>query len=236
MSASPPPPPNRLLEALLRNCKALHARIEPVSFPVGHTVYVVGQAMTHVYFPTSGVLSILVQLENGESAECLSVGNEGFIGLPVWLGQKRSIDQVIQQAPGETRRISARAFCDLIEGSRGATRLLKHFAAYSLQAAYRGVVCNTHHSVSERVCRWILATADRARSSQLQLSHALLAHMLGVQRPTVTDVASGLKREGVLSYRRAAITILDRHQLERRACECYRVMNELYAQLVAPLL
>lgn len=192
--------------------------------------------MSHVYFPTAGVLSILVQLENGESAESLSVGNEGFIGLPVWLGQKRSVDRVILQAPGEVRRISTRVFCDLIDGSRGASRLLKHFAAYTLQAAYRAVVCNTHHSVRERACRWILAAADRAQSSQLQMSHGLLAHMLGVQRPTVSEVASGLRREGVLGYRRTSVTILDRARLELRACECYRAMNDLYGRLVEPLL
>lgn len=231
-----PPAPNRLLDALLRHCKALHTRSDPVSFPVGHTVYVVGQTMSHVYFPTQGVLSVLVQLENGETAEALSVGNEGFVGLPVWFGQKRSADRVIQQAPGEVRRISARAFCDLIEDSKGASRLLKHFTAYSLQAAYRAVVCNTHHSVRQRACRWILAMADRAPAAKLQLSHALLAHMLGVQRPTVSDVASRLKREGVLGYRRATIAILDRRRLEECACECYRVLNDLYAQLVEPLL
>jgi CRP-like cAMP-binding protein len=237
MPPSLPPPPNRLLEALLRHCGPLdRRRIDSVTLPVGHTVYVVGQTMSHVYFPTAGVLSVLVQLENGESAESLSVGNEGFVGLPVWLGLKRSVDRVILQAPGEMRRISARAFCDLIDGSRGASRLLKHFAAYTLQAAYRAVVCNTHHTVRERACRWILAMADRARSPQLQLRHALLAHMLGVQRPTVSDMASGLRREGVLDYRRTRITILDRPRLEQRACECYRVMNELYAQLVEPLL
>lgn len=236
MSSRLPPPPNRILEALLRHCKAPGAQIDTVSFPVGHTVYVVGQTMSHVYFPTAGVLSILVQLENGDSAESLSVGNEGFIGLPVWFGLKRSVARVILQAPGEMRRIPARTFCGLIEDNRGASRLLQHFAAYSLQAAYRAVVCNTHHGVSERMCRRILATADRARSSELQLSHALLAHMLGVQRPTVSEAASELKREGVLGYRRTRITILDRRGLEQRACECYRAMLELYARLVEPLL
>ncbi|MGH8298569.1 MAG: Crp/Fnr family transcriptional regulator [Steroidobacteraceae bacterium] len=229
-------PPNRLLEALLRHCKAFHIRTDPVSFPVGHAVYVVGQTLSHVYFPTVGVLSVVLQLENGESAEALTVGNEGFVGLPVWLGLKRSVERVIQQAPGEVRRIPTRAFCDLIEDSRGASRLLKRFAAYSLQAAYRAVVCNTHHTVRQRACRWILATADRAQAGQLQLSHALLAQMLGAQRPTVSEVANRLRREGVLGYRRAMITVLDRGRLEERACECYRVMNDLYAQLVAPLL
>lgn len=231
-----PPTPNRLLEALLRHCKAVHTRADPVSFPVGHTVYVVGQNMSHVYFPTEGVLSVLVQLENGETAEALSVGNEGFVGLPIWFGQKRSVDRVIQQTPGEVRRISARGFCDLIENSKGASRLLKHFTAYSLQAAYRAVVCNTHHSVRQRACRWILAMSDRAPAGELRLSHALLAHMLGVQRPTVSDVASRLKREGVLGYRRATLTILDRGRLQQCACECYSVLNDLYAQLVEPVL
>jgi CRP-like cAMP-binding protein len=236
MPSSQPAPPNRLLQALLRHCRAPHARADTVNLPVGHTVYVVGQTISHVYFPTGGVLSILVQLENGESAESVSVGNEGFVGLPVWLGQKRSVDHVTLQAPGEMRRMSVRTFCDLIEDSRGASRLLKHFAAYSLQAAYRAVVCNTHHGVGERMCRWILSTADRARSRELQLSHALLAHMLGVQRPTVSDAAIGLRRAGVLDYRRTRITILDRQRLEQRACECYRAMKDLYAQLVVPLL
>lgn len=231
-----PSPQNRLLEALLRHCRTPDIQSDPVSFPVGHTVYVIGQTMSHVYFPTVGVLSVMVQLENGESAEALSVGNEGFIGLPVWLGHKRSVERVVQQAPGEVRRIPAHIFCDMLESSREASRLLKHFTTYSLQAAYRAVVCNTHHTVRQRACRWILAMADRAGSGRLQLSHALLAYMLGVQRPTVSDVAARLKREGMLGYQRAVITLLDRGRLEQQACECYRVLKGLYAQLVQPLL
>jgi len=231
-----PLPQNRLLGALLRHCRTSDIQTDRVSFPVGHTVYAVGQAMSHVYFPTGGVLSVMVQLENGESAEALSVGNEGFIGLPVWLGQKSSIERVIQQAPGEVRRIPARIFCDLLEGNGEASRLLKRFTTYSLQAAYRAVVCNTHHTVRQRACRWILAMADRAGSGRLQLSHALLAHMLGVQRPTISDVAGRLKREGTIGYRRAVITMLDRGRLEQQACECYQALKGLYAQVVEPLL
>lgn len=231
-----PSPPNRLLEALLRHCKIPDLPSDCVSFPVGHAVYVVGQTMSHVYFPTAGVLSVMLQLENGESAEALSVGNEGFIGLPVWLGQSKSVERVIQQAPGEVQRLPARVFCDLLEGNREAARLLKHFATYNLQAAYRAVVCNTHHTVRQRACRWILAMADRAGAGRLQLSHALLAHMLGVQRPTVSDVASRSKREGTLGYQRTVITILDRDRLEQQACECYHAMKRLYSQLVEPML
>lgn len=231
-----PAPPNRLLESLLRHCKASDIPADTVSFPVGQAVYLVGQTMSYVYFPTVGVLSVIVQLENGESAEALSVGNEGFVGLPVWLGQKKSVERVIQQAPGAVRRIPARTFCDLIEDSTEASRLLKHFATYSLQAAYRAVVCNTHHTVRQRACRWILAMADRAGSGRLQLSHALLAHMLGVHRPTISDVASRLKQEGILGYQRTVITILDRGRLEQQACECYHVMKDLYARVVGPLL
>lgn len=180
MPAAPSPNRNRFFAALLRGSRKLAGRVEAVDYPVGHLLYVVGQRLEHVYFPTSGVLSILVQLENGEGAEALTIGNEGLVGLPIWLGLRTSVEQIIQQAPGEVQRIAAGAFCDMIEESRAATRLLKHFAAYSFQAAYRAVVCSTHHSVEQRACRWILATSDRSRSPQLQLSQALLAHMLGV--------------------------------------------------------
>ena len=151
--------------------------------------------MSHVYVPIRGGLSIVVQMKNGESAEALSVGSEGFVALPVWLGQKRSIEQVLQRIPGSLVRISSASFCEMIQGNRAAERLLKRFATYSLRAGYQGVMCNAHHNVEQRACRWILTTADRASSVKLTLSQALLAHMLGRAAP---DRQSNRKRAAAL--------------------------------------
>jgi CRP-like cAMP-binding protein len=227
---------NRFLRALLRACNSRPDRGEVVEFEPGQPIYSAGDGLTHVYFPVRGVLSIIVQLKDGGSAEALSIGNEGFIGLPVWLGQKRSTEQVVQQTPGELYRMPARVFCRIIIGSRVAERLLKRFAIYSLRAGYQSTVCSTYHSVEQRAARWILTTADRARSPDIHLGQSLLAHMLGVRRPTVSEVASSLQRRGALSYRRKRITILDRGALEARACECYYETRALYREQLESLL
>lgn len=229
-------PTNRLLEALLRTCKSVPDRIETVSFAPRHVIYRVGDRLPHVYFPVDGVLSVIVQLANGESAEALSVGNEGLIGLQVWLGQKKSTEQVVQQSRGEFRRLSSRTFSRMIEGCREAERLLKRFTIYSLQAAHQSVVCGLHHNVEQRAARWILTVADRVGSLELSLGQQLLAHMLGVQRQTVSNVANGLQRQGILRYHRAALTITNQAALKNRACECYDALNELRRELLEPLL
>jgi CRP-like cAMP-binding protein len=159
-----------------------------------------------------------------------------MIGLPIWLGIERSISQIVQQAPGELLRISKRAFCRGIEGSKRATTLLKHFTAYSLRFGYQTAVCNAHHSVEQRMCRWLLITADRLEASKLRLSQALLAHMLGARRQSVGAVAAKLQSQALINYRRGNIEIADRRELEKRSCECFHALRQAYGELVGVLL
>jgi CRP-like cAMP-binding protein len=228
---------NLLLEALLRDCRSLRKNLEPVTYPLGYVVVLQNRPLTHVYFPTGGsVLSVLLQLKDGRTAEAMTVSREGMIGLPIWLGIDKSLSQIVQQGPGELLRISGRAFSRGIEGSKRATTLLKHFTAYSLRFGNQTAVCNAHHSVEQRMCRWLLITADRLEASKTRLSQALLAHMLGARRQSVGAVAIKLQDQGLISYRRAEIEIADRRELEKRSCECYRALRQAYGDLVGALL
>jgi CRP-like cAMP-binding protein len=228
---------NLLLKALFRDCRSLRKHLEGVTHPLGYVVALQNRRLTHVYFPTGGsVLSVLLQLKDGRTAEAMTVGKEGMIGLPIWLGIQRSLSQIVQQGPGELLRISERAFCRGIEGSKRATTLLKHFTAYSLRFGNQTAVCNAHHSVEQRMCRWLLINADRLESSKLRLSQALLAHMLGTRRQSVGAAAAKLQSERLISYRRAVIEIADRPALEKRSCECYHALRLAYGELVGALL
>jgi CRP-like cAMP-binding protein len=228
---------NLLLEALLRDCRSLRKNLERVTYPLGYVVALQNRPLTHVYFPTGGsVLSVLLQLKDGGTAEAMTVSKEGMIGLPIWLGIERSLSQIVQQGPGELLRIPARAFCRGIEGSKRAATLLKHFTAYSLRFGYQTAVCNAHHSVEQRMCRWLLITADRLEASKIRLSQALLAYMLGARRQSVGAVAKKLQGEALIDYRRGHIEIVDRPQLEKRSCECYHALRQAYGELVGVLL
>jgi CRP-like cAMP-binding protein len=227
---------NLLLKALLRDCRSLHKYLERVTYPLGYVVGLQNRPLTHVYFPTDGsVLSVLLQLKDGGTAEAMTVSKEGMIGLPIWLGIKRNLSQIVQQGPGELLRISGRAFCRGIEGSKRAATLLKQFTAYSLRFGYQTAVCNAHHSVEQRMCRWLLITADRLEGSKIRLSQALLAYMLGTRRQSVGAVAAKLQSQALISYQRANIEITDRLELEKRSCECYHALRQAYGELVGAL-
>jgi CRP-like cAMP-binding protein len=227
---------NLLLDALLRESPALRGLGERVSLPMGAVLGRAGEDMRHVYFPITAVVSVLVGTSSGELADALTVGNEGMVSLAVWLDVRRGLETLVQQSGGELVRIESRRFCRALEANRSVRRLLHHFTAYSLRFSYQNAVCNAHHSVEQRTCRWLLNTADRAGTSQLALSHALLAQMLGVRRQSVSEVTTRLKQEGVIEQRRAQIEIRRRRDLERRACECYQALWDVYAQVVRPWL
>jgi CRP-like cAMP-binding protein len=228
---------NLLLKALLRDCRSLRKNLERVTHPPGCVVGLQNRPLTHVYFPTGGsVLSVLLQLKDGGTAEAMTVGKEGMVGLPIWLGIERNLSQIVQQGPGELLRISGRAFCRGIEGSRRAATLLKHFTAYSLRFGYQTAVCNAHHGVEQRMCRWLSITADRLQASKLRLSQAMLAYILGVRRQSVGAVAAKLQGQTLISYRRGDIEIADKPELEKRSCECYHALRQAYGELVAALL
>lgn len=226
---------NLLLQSIAKEC-GLESAIESVQFPPGHQIAAPGQPLRHFYFPVSGVLSMMAHLREGQTAEALSVGSEGMVGLPVWLGISSGLESVLQQVSGKLLRIPTRVFCKRIVGHRRTERLLKRFTAYSLRFTSQAILCCSHHTVEQRACRWLLKMADRAHSMALHLTHSLLAHVLGVRRQSVTEVARELQEAGIIHYRRGVIQILNRKMLETAACECYADMNALYDDLVRAVL
>jgi CRP-like cAMP-binding protein len=222
---------NLLLRSIARDC-GLEGWIESVQFPAGYPIASPGQLLKYFYFPISGVLSTMVQLREGAAAETLTIGNEGMVGVPIWLGVPSSLESVLQRMPGEILRIPARVFCKRIVGHRKTERLLKRFTAYSLRCGSQTNLCNAHHDIQQKMSRWLLNIADRVKSLKLKLTHSSLAHLLGVRRQSVTEVARNMQSAGVIRYRRGEVQILDRHKLEEMTCECYDEMNRLYDRLV----
>jgi CRP-like cAMP-binding protein len=188
--------------------------------------------LKYLYFPTSGVLSVLVEVEGGGAVETLTVGNEGFIGIFIWLGLTESLEQIVQQGSGEILRMPGQAFCKEIPGRRHTERLIKRFAAYSLQFRTQNAVCNRYHDVTQRMCRWLLSAADRAHTYDLPYTHALIAQMVGTRRQTITEIMASLQRAEIVRNERSSLHILKRPEMERMACHCYADMKRLYGRLV----
>jgi CRP-like cAMP-binding protein len=222
---------NLLLDSICREC-GLGAWVEPVEFPIGHEIAAPGRNAGYFYFPTSGVLSTGIQLREGTVAASLTIGNEGMVGVPVWLGVTTALESVLQQLPGQIMRIPARAFCERIVGHRRTERLVKRFIAYSMRFGSQTAACNAYHSVGQRMSRWLLDMLDRAHSTRINITQASLAHTLGVRRQSVTEAALYMQQSGIIRYKRGEIRILDRQGLETSTCECYSEMNRLYDRLV----
>ena len=227
---------NRLLDGLLRHCPGLAPLLDVRSETAGTELYLEGGPMPAVYFPTGGVVSIVVRLQDGASADVLTIGNEGMVGVEAWLGLPASLHTALQQAPGDLVRIPVAAFLDAARRSAQACRLLESYAAYCLRFGGQTCVCNSHHSVKQRLCRWLLTSADRADSNDLALTQAMLASMMGVRRQSVNEVLAELQRDGTVAQRRNRIVIRDRAELDGLSCECYVATRALYARLLEPLL
>lgn len=222
---------NLLLNSIAREC-GLESWVECVQFPPGYQLASPGEALRYFYFPLSGVLSTMMHLREGTAAETLTVGNEGMVGVPIWLGVTGSMESILQRMPGEILRIPAHIFCKQIVGHLQTERLLKRFTAYSLHCLSQTNLCSAHHDIQQKLGRWLLNIADRVNSMTLKITHSLLAHMLGVRRQSVTEAARGMQNAGIIRYRRGEVRILDRAKLEALACECYDELNTVYDQLV----
>ena len=232
----PPQPCNRLLGALLRACPGLDEALVHCSEAPGTQLYQEGDVIENVYFPTRGVVSIVVRLLDGAMADVQTIGNEGMVGLSAWLEIPTSPDTALQQAPGELVRIAVGTFRRAAQRSEPARQLLASYAGYSLRFGNQTCVCNARHAIPQRLCRWLLTSADRDGSDELQMSQVMLAEMLGVRRQSVSEILGALRRSGVVAPRRGGIRILDRARLQEAACECYGATRAAYARLVEPLL
>jgi CRP-like cAMP-binding protein len=225
---------NRLLDVFLLESPSIQAALQPVSHPAGHAIYRQERPISHVYFPLSGTLSLTIHMRDGSGCEAIAVGSEGLVGLSLYFGLSVSPYAVIQQTEGASYRVAAPAFLEAVRRSMTIQRLMQRYCEYTLRFAHQTVACNTLHTIKERACRWLLMLHDRAATEQFELPQAILAEMLGVRRQSVSEVATELRRNGLIEYRRGRITIANRKRLEAAACcECYGVINSYYDRLVA---
>jgi CRP-like cAMP-binding protein len=232
-STTNPPGQNRLLTSLPDDeYDRVTAVTEKVSLALKEVIYEPGQRIEHVYFPTSGVVSLLITMQDGSAVEIATVGNEGVVGMPVFLGAHTSLVRAISQIPGTALRMPVAAFKHVVEPAGAIQDVIRRYSQALVNQISQSVACNHLHSVEERMCRWLLMCHDRVGADEFPLSHEFLAQMLGVRRPSVTIAAGILQKAGLIAYRRGHVTIVDRGRLEEGACECYRVVKDEYERLL----
>lgn len=226
MEAFANPQLNRLLSALP---PAQRERIEPhlqfVSMPLGTVLYESGDVLRHGYFPTDSIVSLLYVMEDGASAEIAVVGNEGVIGVALFMGGETTPSRAIVQSAGYAFRLPGQQLKDEFHRNGALHIVLLRYTQSLITQMAQTAVCNRHHSVDQQLCRWLLLSLDRLASNQLTMTQELIADMLGVRREGVTEAAGKLQRLGVIRYNRGQITVLDRVKLERLSCECYGVVK-----------
>lgn len=216
---------NRILDALPPGARRAFQKTL-VSLPAGTELFNQGERITHAFFPTTAVCSMLVELSSGDKAETATVGSEGFIGVMLVLGAPVSYSTAVIQVPGEGYRVAAKQVLELCKQYESFRRALFGYSAYKLQFASRSVACVSFHSVQQRLARWLLFAHDRAGDDEFRLTHEALSALLAATRPRVTQAAAKLKAEGIIDYRRGMVRILERQRLEAVSCECYEEMKK----------
>jgi len=206
--------------------------LEPVDMPLGEVLYESGIAMTHVYFPTTSIVSLLYVMEDGASAEIAVVGNEGIVGVSLFMGGETTPSRSVVQSAGQGYRMRGQLLKDEFNRSGPVLHLLLRYTQALITQMAQTAVCNRHHSLDQQLCRWLLLSLDRLRAPELVMTQELIANMLGVRREGVTEAAANLQRAGLIQYRRGHITVLDREGLEGRTCECYAVVKKEYERLL----
>jgi CRP-like cAMP-binding protein len=224
---------NRLL-TLLREAdrKRLRRHLEPVVLEYRRPLYNAFEPIEFVHFIESGVGSLVLTMANGQAAEVGTIGNEGFVGLPVLLGDDTGPTSIYVQVPGEGLRMKAKTFREELERSAPMRATMLRYAHAFFNQVAQSAACASLHPLEQRCCRWLLMTHDRMQSDEFLLTHEFLAMMLGVRRAGVTVSAAGLKRAGLIRYKRGSVTIIDRGGLEQRSCECYGVSKREFDRLL----
>jgi CRP-like cAMP-binding protein len=233
LSARQSPRQNHLLAALPETgYERLLPHLELVPLPLGWAVYEAGDAQGYVYFPATSIVSLLYVMEDGSSAEIAVVGNEGLVGIALFMGGESTPSRAVVQSAGFGYRLRASVL--KTEFGRGGDLqhlLLRYTQALITQMA-QTAVCNRHHSVEQQLCRWLLLSLDRLPANELTMTQELIANMLGVRREGVTEAAGKLQAKGLIHYSRGKIIVLDRPKLEARVCECYAVVKREYGRLL----
>ncbi|MDM0084888.1 Crp/Fnr family transcriptional regulator [Variovorax sp. J31P179] len=233
MSQSSDPLSNRLLAALP---EAEWARwlpqLQAVDMPLGQVLYESGKTLSHVYFPTTAIVSLLYVMENGASAEIAVVGNEGIVGISLFMGGESTPSRAVVQSAGRGFRLTAQVMKDEFDRAGPVLHLLLRYTQALITQMAQTAVCNRHHSLDQQLCRWLLLSLDRLEGSELVMTQELIANMLGVRREGVTEGALKLQHAGLIRYSRGRISVLDREGLEGRTCECYAVVKNEYDRLL----
>jgi len=208
-------------------------QLERVEMPLGQVLYEPGGTLSHVYFPTTAIVSLLYVMENGASAEIAVVGNEGIVGISLFMGGDSTSSRAVVQSAGFGLRLKAQIMKDDFHRAGPVLHLLLRYTQALITQMAQTAVCNRHHSLDQQLCRWLLLSLDRLQGSELVMTQELIANMLGVRREGVTEGALKLQQAGLIRYARGHITVLDRAALERRSCECYAVVKKEYDRLLA---
>ena len=233
----PPAVLNRLL-SVLPDAQLAHwlPQLELMEMPLGKVLYESGAKMTHVYFPTTSIVSLLYVMDNGASAEIAVVGNEGIVGVSLFMGGGSTPSRAVVQSAGEGLRLKATTMMQEFNRSGPVLHLLLRYTQALITQMAQTAACNRHHSLDQQLCRWLLLSLDRLQSNQLVMTQGLIANMLGVRREGVTEAAGNLHHAGLIDYKRGRITVLDRPALEQRSCECYAVVKHEYDRLLPALM
>ncbi|MFY8044485.1 MAG: Crp/Fnr family transcriptional regulator [Rhodoferax sp.] len=208
------------------------AGLEPVDLALGLVLYESGIEQKHVYFPTSAIVSLLYVMEDGASAEIAVVGNEGVVGVSLFMGGGSTPSRAVVQSAGLGYRLSAHLMKEEFERAGPVLHLMLRYTQALITQMAQTAVCNRHHSLDQQLCRWLLLSLDRLECDELKMTQELIANMLGVRREGVTEAALRLQRAGLIRYSRGHITVLDRPALELRTCECYDVVRKEYQRLL----
>jgi len=234
VTATPADPrTNQLLAALPDNeWLRWQSHVEHITMPLGQVLYEPGATLSHVYFPTDSIVSLLYVMENGASAEIAVVGNEGIVGISLFMGGESTPSRAVVQSAGEGFRVRAQMMKDEFNRAGPALHLFLRYTQALITQMAQTAVCNRHHSLDQQLCRWLLLSLDRLQNNELVMTQELIANMLGVRREGVTEGALKLQQEGLIRYARGRITVLDRSELEKRTCECYAVVKKEYDRLL----
>lgn len=218
---------NRLLAVLpLESQQRLVEHLELVELPLGKVMYEPGETMRYVYFPTDCIVSLLYVMENGASAEISVVGNEGLVGIALFMGGESTPSRAIVQSGGHAFRLHASRLKEEFERHGEMLVLMLRYTQALITQMAQTAVCNRHHSIDQQLCRWLLLSLDRLPDNKVTMTQELIANMLGVRREGVTEAAGKLQKLGVIEYRRGHIKVLDRARLEQLSCECYAVVKK----------
>lgn len=236
MFSTPHPRQNHLLDALLKSeYDRLFPDLEYVKLSLGDVLYESGELLKYVYFPVDCIISMLYVLESGASAEIAVIGNEGILGISLFMGGQTTTGRAVVQSDGYGYRLKAQLLKNEFDRAGPVMRLLLRYTQALIAQMTQTAVCNRHHTIDQQLCRWLLLSLDRLNSNEIVMTQELIANMLGVRREGVAEAAGNLQRAGLIEYQRGHIKVLDRSGVEHRVCECYEVVKTEFERLIPSL-